>query len=118
MKVRYGIIASAMVLASAGAFAADDPMAVTYDNTVKVVTADGAESTTHYNQDGSFTTNTADGAVEGTWSVNDQKQLCTTPAGGEEACADVDWGRSVGDTWETKDADGNVAATITLVAGR
>ena len=118
MQLRYGLVASAMLLASTGAFAEDDPMAVAYENTVKVVAADGTESTTHYNQDGSFTTNTAEGAVNGTWSVNDQKQLCTTPEGGEEACADVDWGHGVGESWETKDAEGNVAATISIVAGR
>lgn len=118
MQLKYGLIASAMVLASTGVFAEEDPMTVTYGNTIKVVAPDGAETSIHYNQDGTYSVTNAEGTVSGTWSVNDQKQLCSTPEGGEETCVDVDWGRSVGDTWETKDAEGNVTATISIVAGR
>jgi hypothetical protein len=117
MKKQIVLFVGALALLAAPAFADDEKMGVTYENTINVKATDAegnaVEINTLYEADGTYTTD-ADGS--GAWEVVGE-QLCTTPTDGEQGCVDVDWGHAVGDTWEATGADGAVS-TITIVEGR
>ncbi len=106
------------VLAAGIAFAAPafaDTMSATYGNTVTVTNAEGAVINYYMNEDGSFSMSAGETMAEGTWRI-DGDNICLT-VGGEETCSPLDNSRSVGDTWEAQDADGNTI-TLSIVAGR
>lgn len=103
------------------AFAADDPMASRYGNTVVVKGADGKDTKLHYNQDGTMTVIQPDGAKgTGKWSMKGDK-LCVTPdagpTAGKEQCNPFTAGKKVGDSWDQTLADGS-KVKISIVAGR
>jgi hypothetical protein len=106
------------------AFAAADPMASRYGNTVVAKTADGQEvARTYYNADGTYSRKTADGAEsKGTWKMDGDK-LCATqtepapPAGAGTLCLPFPGPKTVGDTWEATLPDGT-RLTVTLQSGR
>ena len=106
-------LATATATLAAPAFA--DTMSATYGNTVSVTTADGSVVNYYMNEDGSFSMAAGDTTVDGTWRL-DGDDICLT-VGGEETCSPLDNSRSVGDTWEATDADGNTI-TLSIVAGR
>ena len=113
--MRVLIAAFALVVASlgfSGAAMAKDLMAVTYENTVVVEAPDGTVTKMYFNEDGTYTTSNGD---SGTWAMNDEGQLCTTNAEGEN-CGPIEE-RQVGDSWETTAEDGSVTK-ISIVAGR
>jgi hypothetical protein len=103
------------------AFAADDPMASRYDNTVVLKMADGKETKLHYNKDGTLGVTQPDGTKgTGKWKLNGDK-LCVTPdagpTAGKEQCSAFTAGKKVGDSWEQTLADGS-KAQVSIVAGR
>lgn len=102
----------------AGAALAQDAMDVTYGNTVTVSDAEGTLLASYFfESDGTFAMTTAAGdSAAGTWATNDAGELCMT-MGEDTGCNPLDGNRSVGDSWEDTDADGNTL-TIAIVAGR
>ena len=96
--------------AAATAFAADDPTASLYGNTIVFVDAGGMESHTHYNADHTFdgTVPSMSYAYKGTWSVDDKGQLCRVfdpPVQGRTNpdCDPAMPPHAVGDNWTTPD---------------
>lgn len=119
MKRILAGIALAAVSASI-AFAAEDPMAARFGNTVTITDAKGGVTKVHYNKDGTLSAVQPDG-TKGTakWVVKGDK-LCITPdAGsmaGKENCNPLA-AHKVGDSWEQKAPDGSTWK-ITLTAGQ
>jgi hypothetical protein len=121
--MRLILAATAALLVSTAAYAADDIMAATYGNTVVGKSA-MFESHTHYNADHSFSAaySSAMGSMEakGTWAVNDKGELCRTfanPPPGSPNPLCVAWtSHKVGDTWTMSTANGGSVA-VSLVAG-
>ena len=108
------------VLGTSLAFAADDPMASRYGNTVVVKYADGSEVKIHYNKDGTLEVINPDGSKgTGKWAMKDGK-LCITadagPTAGKEQCSPFTAGKKAGDSWEQTMADGS-KITVSIVAG-
>jgi hypothetical protein len=108
------------VLSTSLAFAADDPMASRYGNTVVVTYADGSVVKLHYRQDGSLEVINPDGSKgTGKWAMKDGK-LCITadagPTAGKEQCSAFTAGKKVGDSWDQAMADGS-KIKISIVAG-
>ncbi len=117
MKKTLIAIAGVLAFGTTAAWAAEADMSVAYGNTINVQQADGTNIDIIYNEDGTYASSgtAADGsAIEasGAWEIKGE-QLCTTPAEGEEECADVEWGHSVGDSWQNADGD-----TITINEGQ
>lgn len=89
----------------------------TYDNTIVVTYASGAQVRYHFNADNTFSLLTPDGqTVTGAYAVEGE-QICLTPTGGERACTQYVGDKNVGDTWTQTATDGS-QITITLEAGR
>lgn len=102
------------------AFAADDPMASRYGNTVVISGPDGKElGRAYYDADHKVVRKMADGKeVKGTWAMEGAK-LCFTqvdpaPAKPEEAkvCTDFPGAKAVGDSWEVVTPGGKLKATL------
>lgn len=99
-------------------FAAEDPMAGVYGNTVVVTNAKGEVSKIWINKDGTYKAAGANGqAGTGKWVVKDNNtKYCVTPdlpatapAGTpapKESCSEFHGGKKPGDKWQQKDADG------------
>jgi len=116
--------ATALLVSSSIAFAADDPMANTYGNTV-ISKGSSGESHTHYKKGGTLDATLSGmlGSVTltGTWKIDDKGQLCRTydnPPPGlpipNPFCAQ--WtAHNVGDTW-TVTFNGQTR-TVSLVKG-
>ena len=107
------------------AFAADDPMASRYGNTVVVSGPDGKEvGRAYYDADHKVVRKMPDGKeIKGTWALDGAK-LCVTqvepaPAKPEEAktCTDFPGAKKVGDSWEVTLPTG-VKLKATLQKGR
>lgn len=100
---------------SGAAFA--NTMANSYENTVVVTYANGAQARYHFNADNTFGVHTPDGQhVHGTYEVAGD-QICLTPQGAERTCTQFVDGKNVGDTWTQTGTDGSTI-TITIEAGR
>jgi hypothetical protein len=101
------------------AFAADDPMASRYGNTIVISGPDGKEvGRVYYDADHKVVRKMADGKeVKGTWAMEGGK-LCflqTDPAPKpEEAkqCNDFPGAKAVGDSWEVTTPMGKLKATL------
>lgn len=122
--------AAAVMIVFAGAASADDPMAVTYDNTV--VTKDmatGATSKLLFGKDMTYTAETTgkDGkpvSFTGTWALKDgEKTICLTPKAPPDAkaapvvsCSPFER-HKVGDDWQVTN-DQKQTFEITITAGR
>jgi hypothetical protein len=103
------------IACSGAAFA--QTMANSYENTVVLTYANGAQAHYHFNADNTFGVHAPDGSrVHGRYEVTGD-QICLTPEGGERACTQYVDGKNVGDTWTQPLADGSTA-TATIVAGR
>jgi hypothetical protein len=129
--MRFAILALAggMLLASTAAYA-DDPMAMTYGNTIKTTNkATGDTTTLLFNADGSYTANgmAAGKPVQyaGKWSLKDDgKTICLAPTlppnapgpAGAQSCSPLQT-HNVGDNW-TVTNDQNMTFDISLTAGR
>ena len=129
MNVRVLALAGAAVL-FAGAALADDPMAMTYGNTI--TTKDrgtGQTSTLLFNQDMSYTGKTTDAKGQpvnytGMWMLKDGgKTICLTPsvpAGAPNAptpsCSPLST-HNVGDSWSVTN-DQNHTYDVSLTSGR
>lgn len=118
MRLFIAACFATVLTAFAGAALAQDAMDATYGNTVTVANSEGTLLASYFFEaDGTFTLTTADGAsAPGTWETNDAGELCMT-MGDSTGCNPLDGSRTVGDSWEDTDADGNTL-TITIVAGR
>jgi len=120
--MRLILVASAALLLSAPALAADDVMAGLYGNTVVGKSA-VFESKTHYSADHTFTASysSAMGSMDakGTWALDANGQLCRTfetPPPGSPNPLCVAWvAHKVGDTW-TVTSNGQTV-NVSLVAG-
>lgn len=107
------------------AFAADDPMASRYGNTIVVKGSDGKEiGRVYYDADKKVVRKTADGKeTKGTWSMEGANlcfnQVEPAPANAAEAkqCQPFPGAKNVGDTWEVN-LPGGVKGTATLQKGR
>lgn len=99
----------------------------TFNNTVKVKSAEGAESSWYFNADGTFTmkAKTPEGQdveIKGTWAKEGDK-ICSTPNAVEgqpapvKTCVNYVEGKNVGDSWEVT-SDTGAKSTVTIVAGR
>jgi hypothetical protein len=103
------------IACSGAAFA--QTMANSYENTVVVTYANGAEARYHFNADNSFGLHAPDGSrVHGAYEVAGD-QICLTPQGGERACTQFVDGKNVGDTWTQTATDGSTI-TVSIEAGR
>jgi len=113
-----------VALSASLAFAADDPMASRYGNTIVAKTADGKEAgRTYYNADGTMSRKTPDGKEsKGTWKIEGDK-ICITQtdpapaAGAAPTCLPFPGAKNVGDTWDVALPDGT-KVTATLQKGR
>jgi|ERR1700690_2346074 hypothetical protein len=110
--------AAALFAAASSASAGDDPMATTYGNTLVSVSSGGLESHTYYNADHTFTGKVPSLGFEykGTWSIDDNGQLCRTfdppvPGRTNPDCGTLE-NHAVGEKWTASDG-----ASITLVQG-
>jgi len=119
MKRILAGVAVAM-LSTSLAFAADDPMAGRYGNTVVVKYANGSEVKLHYNQDGTLEVINPDGSKgTGKWAMKDGKLCVTADAGpnaGKEQCSAFTAGKKAGDSWDQSLADGT-KVQVSIVAG-
>ncbi len=120
-RILAGMVAAALGVSLA--FAADDPMASRYGNTVVAKSADGKEiGRTYYDADGSYKRKTAAGESKGTWKMDGGK-ICLTqtepapPANQGTVCLPFPGPKNVGDSWEVTLPDGT-KATATLQKGR
>ena len=121
MKRILAGVAIAVFSTSLAFAAAEDPMAVRYENTVTVTNAKGEVTKLHYNKDGTVNVVLPDGTkATGKWALKDGK-LCVTPdAGptkGQEQCNAFDGTKKPGDSWELTAADGS-KSKVAIVAGR
>jgi hypothetical protein len=120
-RILVGIAAAS--LSATLAFAADDPMASRYGNTIVIKSADGKEvGRAYYDADHKLVRKSADGKeVKGTWSM-EGANLCfnqTEPAPKpEEAkqCLPFSGAKNIGDSWEVTTPAGKL--TVTLQKGR
>jgi len=113
MKKLIGTIVTAAAI-TLGGVAHAELMDSTFGNSVTIATADGTVvQTYHFNADHTFSLTTAEGSMNGTWSL-DGTNLCTT-VGEASGCTPIE-DHEVGDVWEGPDADGNTM-TISIVAG-
>ena len=129
MKVRVLALAGAAML-YAGAALADDPMAMTYGNTITTKDrATGQTSTLLFNQDMSYTGKTTGPNGQplnygGTWTLKDDgKTIClapTVPAGTANpptpSCSPLQK-HNVGDSWSVTN-DQSHTYDVSLTAGR
>lgn len=120
--IRTLILSAVASMAVAGAaFAADDPMATRFGNTVEATNAKGEVTKLWYAEDGTFTGNANGTDFKGTWALKDN-QVCLTqtepaPAAGQTnpVCNPV-MAKAVGDSWTV--GEGDAQMTIKLVAGK
>jgi opacity protein-like surface antigen len=113
--------ASLTAVCAASAFAADDPMASFYGNTI-VSTGGKAEIHTHYRADHTFdfvgSMMFMHRTFKGTWALDGKGNLCRTyvgdtpPSTPNPQCTPF-VPRKLGDTWKSKDNE----RTFTLKAG-
>jgi hypothetical protein len=120
-KLRVLFAAAGMSAVALFAFAADDPMAVTFENTVESADEAGAVTKVMYNADNTYSVILPTGATgKGTWKV-DAGQLCvnrTEPPPGANFCMPVDSVPSqVGESKDATTSDGRKFKN-TLKAGR
>ena len=122
-RILAGIALAA--LSASLAFAAADPMASRYGNTVVAKGADGKElGRTYYNADSTYTRKTADGKEsKGTWKMEGDK-ICLTqtePAPEKpdmaKVCLPFPGEKKIGDSWDVTLPDGT-KATASLQKGR
>jgi hypothetical protein len=112
----------ALVALAGAAWAADDPMADMYTNTVVATDANGAATKVYYNADGSYTGVAADGVkIGGTWK-REAGKICynrtTPPERAAQFCgADDGVAHHIGDSWHQDLSDGR-KMTMTIVKGR
>jgi hypothetical protein len=101
-------------------FAADDPMASRYGNTIVISGPDGKEvGRVYYDADHKVIRKMADGKeIKGTWAMEGAK-LCFTqvdPAPAKPAdakqCTDFPGAKKVGDSWEVTTPMGKLKATL------
>jgi len=112
MKKILGTLAAIAVLAI-GAPAYAELMDSTFGNTVTVSMGDNTMSY-YFNEDGTFSAASSDGATaEGTWTL-DGTTLCVM-VGDQTSCNEIE-DHEVGDSWEESDEQGTV--TISIVEGR
>jgi hypothetical protein len=129
MKVRVLALAGAVTLL-AGTALADDPMAMTYGNTITTKDrATGQASTLLFNQDMSYTGKTTDANGQpvnytGNWMLKDGgKTICLTPnlpagsAGAATPSCSPLTQHNVGDSWSVTN-DQNHTYDVSLTAGR
>jgi len=115
MKQMFVALISALfLLGISPAFASAD-MEPTFGNTVVVKTGD-VTMKYYFNADNTFTADTPDGTISGTWAVKGD-EICLTPEGGEESCGPLAKGKKVGDTWTQENPDGSTSE-VSIVAGR
>jgi hypothetical protein len=117
-------LAGAFLLAGTAAYA-DDPMAVTYSNTVMTKEAKtGAVGTLLFNADGSYTANGSgpDGkpvTYMGKWATKDSgATLCLTPGvpNATESCSPLSM-HSIGEHWTVTNSAGQ-SFDVVVTAGR
>jgi hypothetical protein len=122
MKMRLIVAASAVLLLSSTAFAADDDMANYYGNTL--ITKSGfGESHAHYKADHTVTANVSSMmgsmTLNGTWSINDKGEMCRNYSNAPSMMPNplcYPWtAHKVGDTWQITTKNGTADAK--LVAG-
>lgn len=123
MTRKLGVLlaATAMSCAALVATAADDPMAITFANTVESADEAGAVTKVMYNADNTYSVVLPSGATaKGTWKV-DGGQLCvnrTDPPPGVNFCMPIESIPSkVGESRDATTSDGRKLKN-TLVAGR
>jgi opacity protein-like surface antigen len=116
-------LAAAATLIGGPALAQDtapvgDPMASTYENTVKIDIAGLWQGAMHFEPDGTYAMESTDGAVKGTWEIKGD-MLCTTQSepAMPENCNPYE-ARAVGDSWQTTDSASGMVMDITLTEGR
>ena len=114
--LRSLLLASAFGLtATAAADARAEPTAAStvesfFENTLQVTYPDGRVVRYHFEPGGAFT---ATGGESGTWTLEGD-ELCLDRTLGEDSCAPIPPGKSVGDSWTSPDG----AVRIDIVAGR
>ena len=122
-RILAGLAVAAMGVATA--YAADDPMATRYGNTLVIKAADGKEVVRlYYDQDGKLSTKTPDGkTTKGTWKMDGDK-ICvaqTEPPPPADMtspqCQPFTGSHKVGESWEVTRPDGT-KLTATLQQGR
>lgn len=121
---RIMLAAAAFAVSAALAFAAADPYAGYYGNTVNVTGPNGKTDKAYVNPDKTWERKNADGtSMKGTYEVAaDGKSACFTQkepppaADAKPVCFPTD-SRKAGDTWETKDDKGAVTKW-SITAGR
>lgn len=120
--MKYASMAIIALAALGGvAWAAGDPMAAAYENTVVSTDEAGAKTKVMYNADNTYSVVRPDGTTgEGTWSLKDD-QLCvdrTEPKPEAHFCMSTDSIPSkVGESKEATTSEGN-KLTNTMEAGR
>jgi hypothetical protein len=125
MRISMLAFAGAFMLASTAAYA-DDPMAVTYGNTVTTKSAKtGAVGALMFNADGTYTANGAgpDGkplTYPGKWTTKDNgATLCLTPSipnGPGESCSPLAT-HPIGEHWTVTNTTGETFDVV-VTAGR
>jgi hypothetical protein len=112
-------VAGALMLSASFAYAADDPFADLYSNTLVYTTAKNVVIKVLVQKDGTWTSTASDGKADsGAWAtlgdyvcVSDMAMPKTPPG------CDTIQHRAVGDKWTQKAMDGTVNQ-VTLTAGR
>ena len=114
-KMLAGLALGAALIASP-AFAGT--MDNTYDNTIVVTYASGAQALYHFNADGTFTGVAPGGSTMAGRYTAEGDQLCLIPpSGAAPQCTTIAMDKNVGDTWAQTAADGS-QINVELRAGR
>lgn len=114
MKQVLAMAAVVALVCAPAAFA--DTIENGYGNTF-VVTAGDVVVRYHFNADGTFAATAPDGTVQsGRYEIADS-QICFLGSNDARSCAPLVSGKTVGDTWQQLDANGN-QISVTLEAGR
>jgi hypothetical protein len=101
--MRSIILAASLLVMAGAAYAADDPLASRYGNTVIATEADGSQTYLYFNADHTLSAKHGFWFSKGSWELKDD-QLCTTydtprPGIGKQECSPAT-SRQVGDKWQ------------------
>lgn len=114
MKKLIAVLAFGVAMTSGAAFA--DTIENGYGNTF-IVTLGEASVRYQFNADGTFSATGSDGSTQNGRYEATNGQLCFLGEADQRLCAPLVAGKTVGDTWQQLDANGN-QITVTLLAGR
>jgi hypothetical protein len=109
-KFAWGLV---LAVALTGSAAVADTIEEAVGNTVVVRLADGTVERYLFDADHTFTVQTSEGEMTGTWALNGG-EVCVDFGEDEPICEDYPKGKKLGDTWTEVDDDDGSSLTISI----